>query len=353
MYTNRIELYRKLEENLGSKVLVYITSDRAGFEASIAQGVIDLFINQLDSIGIQRKISLYLYTRGGDTAAAWNIVNLLRQYCDELEVVSPHKAHSAGTLISIGANPIIMTKQATLGPIDPSVNTPLNPPIPNAPPQSNYPVSVEAVKGYLAFAKEELSIKDDAALSNIMIKLSEYVHPLVLGQVYRARAQIKMLAEKLLTNQVTDNAKIKDIISFLCSDSGSHDYTINRREAKETLGLNVKKPDDNLYSIIKSIYDDISTELGFGFPFDPIAVSKINGGAYSVTRAIIESIDGGCDSFVTEGVIRQVTVSGVPGQVPQQAIQTTKTFEGWKHETINAINDTTIITDRTTESTSN
>ena len=141
-------------------------------------------------------------------------LNLLRQYCDELEVVIPHKAHSAGTLISIGANSIIMTKQATLGPIDPSVNTPLNPPIPNAPPQNNYPVSVEAVKGYLAFAKEELSIKEDIALSNIMIKLSEYVHPLVLGQVYRARAQIKMLAEKLLTNQVTDMENAYRIAMF-------------------------------------------------------------------------------------------------------------------------------------------
>ena len=271
MYTERIELYKKLEEKLNSKLLVYITSDRRGFEASIAQDVIDIFINQLDSIGVTERISLYLYTRGGDTAAAWNIINLLRQYCDHLQVVIPHKAHSAGTLISIGANSIIMTKQATLGPIDPSVNTPLNPPIPNAPPQNNYPVSVEAVKGYLAFAKEELSIKDDVALSNIMIKLSEFVHPLVLGQVYRARAQIKMLAEKLLTNQITDSSKIKDIISFLCSDSGSHDYTINRREAKNSLGLNIEKPDDEMYGIIKAIYDDISNELGFGVPFDPMA----------------------------------------------------------------------------------
>lgn len=351
MYSDRIELYRKLEEKLGSKVIVYITSDRAGFEANIAQDVIDLFINQLDGIGIQEKISLYLYTRGGDTAAAWNIVNLLRQYCDKLEVVIPHKAHSAGTLISIGANSIIMTKQATLGPIDPSVNTPLNPPIPNAPPQNNYPVSVEAVKGYLAFAKEELSIKDDMALSNIMIKLSEYVHPLVLGQVYRARAQIKMLAEKLLTNQVTDNAKIKDIISFLCSDSGSHDYTINRREAKDALGLNVQKPDNELYAIIKSIYDDISTELGFGIPFDPIAVSQINGGAYNVNRALIESIDGGNDAFVTEGVIKRIPVQGAPGQPEQQAIQTTKVFEGWKHGTNNANSGGTVDVDRTADAT--
>ena len=342
MFKDRVELYKLLEERLDSKLLVYITSDRRGFEASIAQDVIDIFINQLDSIGVTNKISLYLYTRGGDTAAAWNIVNLLRQYCDHLQVVIPHKAHSAGTLISIGANSIIMTKQATLGPIDPSVNTPLNPPIPNAPPQNNYPVSVEAIKGYLAFAKEELSIKDDVALSNIMIKLSDLVHPLVLGQVYRARAQIKMLAEKLLTNQVTDSSKIKDIIAFLCSDSGSHDYTINRREAKNVLGLNIEKPDDEMYKLIKKIYDDISEELGFGVPFDPMAVSQVNNGEYNVTRALIESIDGGRDAFVTEGTVTRITVQGIPGQPPQQAIQSTKLFEGWKHgeQSINGKSDT-------------
>lgn len=331
MYKDRITLYEELEKMLNSKLLVYITSDRPGFEANIAHDVIDLFINQLDKIGVTDNISLYLYTRGGNTAAAWNIVNLLRQYCDNLQVVIPHKAHSAGTLISIGANSIIMTKQATLGPIDPSINTPLNPPIPNTP-QGNFPVSVEAVKGYLAFAKEELSIKDDMALSNIMIKLSEYVHPLVLGQVYRARAQIKMLAEKLLANQVTDSGKIKDIISFLCSDSGSHDYTINRREAKNTLGLNIQKPNDAMYHLIKSIYDDIEKELGFGIPFDPVTISQANNGHYSVTRALIESIYGGSDALITEGNVKLITVPGVPGGQPvQQAIQTTKTFEGWKH----------------------
>lgn len=36
MYAERVELYKKLEEKLNSKLLVYITSDRPGFEASIA-----------------------------------------------------------------------------------------------------------------------------------------------------------------------------------------------------------------------------------------------------------------------------------------------------------------------------
>lgn len=189
MFTERAALYHQLEEKLNTKILTYVTSDRQGYETQIAQDVIDLFIGQLDKIGVVPKISLYLYTRGGDTAAAWNIVNLLRIYCDELQVIIPHKAHSAGTLISLGANSIVMTKQATLGPIDPSINTSLNPAIPGTPPQKTFPVSVEAVKGYLEFAKEELAIKDDMALANIMIKLSDMVHPLVLGQVYRSRAQ--------------------------------------------------------------------------------------------------------------------------------------------------------------------
>ncbi len=340
MFSNRKELYKKLESKLNSKVILYATSDRRGAESQIAQDAIDIFIAQLDKIGINEKISLILYTRGGDTAAAWNIVNLLRQYCDEFQVVIPHRAHSAGTLISLGAESIIMTKQATLGPIDPSVNTPLNPIVQAGQGPVQIPVSVEAIKGYLAFAKEELAIKDDMALSNIMVKLSEKVHPLVLGQVYRARMQIKMLAEKLLIQQVTDAAKIKEILAFLCSDSGSHDYTINRREAKDTLGLNIIKPDDELYTIIKAIYDDFSSEFGFGIPFNPVTMSQTTGdSSYNVKRAVIESLYGGSDYFLTEGRIIKVVSQGnkipsSPGNVPvpTQQLKDERLYEGWKHE---------------------
>lgn len=322
MYNNRITYYRQLEEIYSSKIITYITSDKAGFEAQIAQDVIDYFINQLDTIGIVEKITLYLYTRGGDTAAAWDIVNLLRQYCDELQVIIPHKAHSAGTLISIGANSIIMTKQATLGPIDPSINTPLNPAIPGNG-MGTMPVSVEAVKGYLEFAKEELNINDDMALANILIELSKNVHPLVLGNVYRSRAQIKMLAEKLLVNQITDANELDKIISFLCSDSGSHDYTINRREAKNNLGLNIIKPTTQEYNIIKAIYDDISDELEFGKIFDPNTIITNNHGAYNIKRCLLESVDGGSDVFITKGVFQSQSING------QNILTDNVLFEGW------------------------
>lgn len=326
MYTDRLELYKQLEQEFDTKLLVYVTSDRRGLEAQIGQDVIDFFIGHLDKIGVVEKISLFLYTRGGDTAAAWNIINLLKMYCDHLQVIIPHKAHSAGTIISLGANEIVMTKQATLSPIDPSINTPLNPSfgMPNGISQI-YPVSVEAVKGYLEFAENELSIHDDIALANIFMKLTDTVHPLVLGQVYRSKAQIQMLAQKLLQGQVKDTDKIKKIIDFLCSESGSHDYTINRREAEKDLKLKVRKPTDVQYRIIKKIYDDISDELHLTQQF---RLEDING-AYIARRCLLESVVGGSDYFSTEGQVLHSFNPQIPGQ---NIVQHKLLFEGWRHD---------------------
>lgn len=320
MYSDRIALYKQLEEAFNSKILVYVTSDRPNMSAQIAPDVIDYFIDHLDKIGPCDKISLFLYTRGGDTSAARNIVNLLRMYCETLQVIVPHKAHSSGTIISLGANEVVMTKQATLGPIDPSLHTALNPRVPDG---SLFPVSVEAVKGYLEFAKNELSITDNASLASIFEKLSDFVHPLVLGEVYRSKAQIQMMAEQLIQNQVTDPDKIKKIIAFLCSESGSHDYTINRREAQNELGLNVRKPSPEQYELIKKLYDDINDELLFSKPF---MITEVNG-AYAARRCLLESVVGGSDYFSTEGVV--VRASMPDGQI---AIQNRVNFEGWRHD---------------------
>ncbi|CAI3549132.1 SDH family Clp fold serine proteinase [Clostridium neonatale] len=331
MYNDRLELYKKLEELRESKVLVYVTGDRPGFETQIARDSVDYFSDQLDKIGDVKKISLLLYTQGGDIMAAWSIVNLIKQFCDEFEVIIPSKCHSSGTLISIGANKIMMTKQATLGPIDPSINTALNPQIPGANIQAKFPVSVEAVKGYLELAKEELKIVDDKSLAQIYNKLSETVHPLVLGQVYRTRSQIKMVAEKLLKAQVSEPDKVNKIISFLCSESGSHDYTINRKEAKEYLGLNIEKPNDEEYNTIKEIYNNIKEELELTRPFDVnLILNDSDSKQYYNRRVLLESISGGCDVFVSEGILtKQVMMNG---GIPQNIVNDNRTYEGWRHE---------------------
>lgn len=328
MFEERKQLYRNLEQKRDSKVLVYVTGDRPGHETQISAEAFDLFVNQLDLIGDVPKITLFIYTRGGDTLAAWSLINLIRMFCKELEVIIPSKCHSSGTLMSLGANKIVMTKQATLGPIDPSLNGPLNPQVMiNNQPQS-YSVSVEDVKGYISVAKKEFGITDGSGLAQILLALSEKVHPLVLGNVYRAQSQIQMLARKLLTNQIDDPKSAEKVISFLCSESGSHDYTINRSEAMNDLGLKIEIPDEELYALIKQIYSDIKDELKLSEPFDPSKILGTNDqAAYESVRCLIESPETFSYQYRTNGLLHKQQIAP---NIPQFVANNIIINEGWK-----------------------
>lgn len=340
MHAERIAMFREIERLRNSKVMLYATSDRRNMETKIASDILPFFINHLDSIGDISKISLILYTQGGETLVAWSLVNLIRNFCKDFEVIIPFHCHSAGTLISLGADRIIMTKQATLGPIDPSVNGIMNPQVVINNQQIKVPVNVEFINGYLEMAKEDLKITSDVALANILTSLSNQIHPLSLGEVQRSRVQIQMLARKLLKYQKMDKKKQEAIIKFLCKESGSHDYTIYRKEAHEELGLNIEKPNDELYALIKGLYTDLKNEMQLDIPFDPqMLVSTVPNLAYSFTRAIIESIPGGCDRFLSEGNIsKQIVPQQIPGPGPmplivnQTLVQDNRTFEGWRHQ---------------------
>lgn len=329
MYSDRLKFYQKIESERNSKVIAYVTGDRPGMEAQIGSDVPDIFLEHLDVIGKVNKISLILYTCGGDTLAAWNIINLLREFCNELEIIVPNKCRSSGTLMALGANSIIMTKQATLGPIDPSITRAMSPIIPNSTPPRRLPISVESVKGYFSLLKEEFGAKDDKSLSAAYTKLAEYIHPLVLGDVYRTQKQIQMLAEKMLQMSHTNKKVIKSIVAFLCSDSGSHDYTINRTEARN-MGLKVESPTQETYNELKEWFLDIANELELKNAYDPAKVIGSNSQAnYLFKRCLIESIAYGQDAFISEGTLNKqiVPINGTN----QITISNHTSYEGWRH----------------------
>lgn len=339
MRINRLENYQWLESRRNSKLLVYFTGDRPGMETQIASDALEYFANHLDMIGKVDKISLLLYTRGGDTMAAWSLVNLIRQFCDVFEVIVPSKARSSGTIICLGADNIMMTKQATLGPIDPSLNSPLNPQDPRFPnnPTSRIPVSVESIKGFIDLAKQELGLQGEDALHEVLLNLSDKVHPLVLGNIYRSRSQIQMVARKLLKRQLgSTNGDIEKIVNFLCSDSGSHDYAIYRNEAKDELNLNIEKPDDEQYIKIKEIYEDIVNELNLLDPFNVNSELGTNNNVdYSCRRVLIETVDRGTDVYITEGTLTRRNQLIQQDQMPpitRSTIENSIKFEGWRFE---------------------
>lgn len=335
MFADRIDLYKQIEAERKSKLLVYITSTRGGLETQIANDILPKFTEHLDKLGDTQKITLYLYTNGGNTLAAWSLVNLIRSFCKEFEVIIPANCFSSGTLICLGSDNIVMTKQATLGPIDPSVNGPFNPNVPGInDPNAKLPVSVEFVNAYVEMAKETFGINDSTSMKDILLSLSEKIHPMTLGQVYRTRSQIQMLARKLMKWHKLAPEQENEIIKFLCSESGSHDYSIHRGEATEHLGLHVVKPTMDLYKVIKSIYDDISKELELESPYNPnILLNQQNPYHYSFRRGLIESLYNGTDVYLSEGDLTVTQVRGGMGPIPaQNQLQDIRIFEGWKHE---------------------
>ncbi len=345
MYADRQALYQQIEQARNSRVLLYATGDRPAMETQIHSEVLDFVAEHLDTFNLPERISLILYTRGGDTLAAWTIANMLRQFCSEFEVIVPMKAHSAGTLISLGATNIVMSKQATLGPIDPSVNSPLNPQVPAAPPEARVPVSVEEVAAYFDLATKHLELSDERSKADVFLKLAADVHPLALGRVYRARTQIQRLAERLLETHMEDQGRIKRIISVLCSESGSHDYTINRREAR-AMGLDVETPSPEFYDLMRSVHMDMRSELQLTERFDPeqllanvpLPAPQPPGAppqhatpvTYSAVRCLLESTTGGTHRFMTEGILNRALLQTPAGPMPGVASQ--RTFEGWRHE---------------------
>lgn len=328
MRNDRLDNYRKLEELRESKLLVYVTSDRQNTETNIGSDILAPFADHLDLIGDVNKISLLIYSNGGSTLAGWSLVNLIRSFCKDFEVIIPFRCQSAATLISLGTDRIVMTKQATLGPIDPSTNGLMNPQININGQNIRVPVSVEHVHGYLRMAKDDFGVENENHLKDVYLKLTDHIHPLSLGDVYKAKAQIKMLAERLLKYHTIEAKNVPKVVSFLCSESGSHDYTIYRKEAKEDLGLNIEKPNDELYSVIKAVYQDIEKELELRSPFTPnVLLATKNPYQYSLRRALIESVDSGTDVFVSEGTLAKHNLP--TGQI---AMEDNRTFEGWRHE---------------------
>lgn len=327
-FAERKPLYKAIEQQRETKIISYVTSDRANAETQIGADCIDIFVDHLDAIGPTKRISLLLHTNGGNTAAAWRLVNLIKTFCDEFEVLIPYKAMSAGTLISLGAHRIVMTKQAALGPIDPSLVHPLGPHVPNGNQLARIPVSVEAVRGFLDAAKVDLEITDATLLGSILNELSNKVHPLVLGEIFRSRAQIRFLAEKLLNEHVQDSGKVQAIVDFLCADSGSHDYTINRREAA-ALGLPVEKPSSEFYERLKAVHKDYSGQMKLSEPFNPMTLSSPNSNTnYQLVRGLIESVGSGSYGFVSEGTMMRSTINTPQGQ--QEQIEDRRIYEGWK-----------------------
>ena len=102
------------------------------------------------------------------------------------------------------------------------------------------------------------------------------------------------------------------------------------------MGLQIEKPSDEFYKIIKAVYDGIQKELELTSPYDPkILLANNQSVQYTFRRALIESINFGCNVFMSEGTLVKQNIT-IPQPIPTQQtiIQDNRTFEGWRQEKV-------------------
>lgn len=269
------QIIQKIEELRKSRVITYITSDRPGpVNARVAMDIIPIISKQLRDIGKIENIDLFLYSSGGDTMVPWRLVSMIREYCDKFSVLVPYKAHSAATMISLGADEIVMSNLSELSPIDPSTANVFNPADP-ANPQNKIPISVEDVMAYFDLAKNKFGIKNDEQLAMIFNKFVEanpQIHPLALGNINRTHNLIRILAKRLLKSHKSPmrEEEIEKIVDFFTEKLYSHQYFIGRKEAKEDLGVkSVVLADENLAKAMTELYEAYVQEMNLGVLWNP------------------------------------------------------------------------------------
>jgi hypothetical protein len=276
------------------------------------------------------RIDLFLFSLGGDTIVPWRLVNLVREYCQELGVLIPYKAHSAATLIALGADEIVMGSMAELSPIDPSISTPFNPPDPKNPREPKTEISVEDVTGFVNLAREKVDITDQDNLIRVLEKLSEHVHPLALGAVYRSHALIRLLAAKLLALHMkspADAQRIPKIVDDLAEKLYYHNYLIARSEAEE-LGLRVTRSSSTLENSTWPLYLSYEAEMDLGQPFDPLVyLQEKDKAEIKKPIALVES-RGLRSSFRKR--VRMQRVPPQPGQPPGPQIAVQEEAVRWE-----------------------
>jgi hypothetical protein len=338
----RAQRKKQIEELEGlrdRRVVAYVTGDRPPNLGTIIAGdVFPLFYELLSRIGHKPKLDLFLYSTGGVTMAAWGLVNLLREFTDSLSVLVPYKALSTATLIALGANEIVMGPLSQLSPVDPSVNTPFNPPAPQQPgaPPGFLPVSVEDVRGFLDLARSEAGLedKDDKKLiGDVFAQLANDVRPLALGNVNRAKEQIKVLTERLLLlhNPDADKGRVDEIVETFTRRLYSHDYLISRKEARAILasGSEITDAPEKIESAMRSLFSTYAEDLELNKRYNPDGIlGNENQKTVTLRRAFVETADG-CYAFKTTREIRRVQMQ--PG-APVFGVQERLIDEGWTPE---------------------
>lgn len=212
-----------------------------GAYISITHEDINGYMAMVKGLDYSRGLTLLLHTPGGSPNAAETVVDYLRSKFKNIEVLVPTLAMSAGTMISLGSDLIILGRQSQLGPIDPSFI------------QRSGSVSALAVLDQFERAKKE--ILEDKTLAHLWSPILSSLGPSLLLEAqnaieYSEEVVAAWLEKYMFSGQSNAGQQSKSVAQYFSRGLGanhqkkSHGRRINIEEARAQ-GVNVEALEEN------------------------------------------------------------------------------------------------------------
>lgn len=245
----RKPIFKRLQKKLNAKVIVYTASPFHPL-ATIMMQDIPAFEDLLRSTAGAEEGYLMINSPGGDANAAEKILTMCRQrFTKSFNVIVPDYAKSAGTMIALGSDKILMGYLAELGPIDPQLRTA---PIPGP------GIPARSFIDGLEMIRDRVVNKGDPI--QLYFPMLSQIRPEIIASCQSAIDRSREFAEKWLTQyMLKSNPTQAEEVAKLLSEGKiykSHGKVIDFKEAHDVLRLNAERIDPNsrLWSDIWELY---------------------------------------------------------------------------------------------------
>ncbi|MFL6160766.1 MAG: SDH family Clp fold serine proteinase [Jatrophihabitantaceae bacterium] len=200
----------------------------------LAGDLVPVLYQCLRSVGGGQRLDLVLSSYGGSVTATRQVALLLREYADRLSILVPHRARSAGTLLCLSADELVLSPLAELGPLDANMSA-------TELPAAGTPgvVSAEDIRAFPSMARDWFGVDQPADGLQLLAMLCQRIFPASLSSFYRLDKLIREVAAELLAYQLPSDQQARDqIVNRLVGGYHAHDYVLTRQDARQ-LGLRV------------------------------------------------------------------------------------------------------------------
>ncbi|HEX4131396.1 MAG TPA: hypothetical protein VHZ24_15255 [Pirellulales bacterium] len=209
-----------------------------------------------------QKVALLIDSNGGMARPAYELAMLLRRHCGGFTAVIPRHAKSAATLLSLGADEIVMNAHAELGPLDAQM---FDPDREDSMSGLDEVQSLERLHAFAMKAVDEMMLlmlrRTRKKTKSLLPVVSEFVakltQPMFQGvdvvrytQMSRALKVASEYGKRLLRQGYGEDAE--RIANRLVEDYPEHGFPIYPDEARE-LGLRITHPSGETSRLLEMV----------------------------------------------------------------------------------------------------